>query len=103
MALIPFNHPNIDRIIERDYEAYVDRLWDEAYGDHGERCKNCEHFNAAYKNDPAFCDKHNKCDEIEDDAEYEQFVKDNAVDPEDCCDDWEFNESLADDEPEDDY
>ena len=100
MALIPFSDPNIDRIIDRDYEAYVDRLWDEAYGDRGERCKNCNHFNSAYKDTPAYCDKQNKVDELETDEEYEQFVKDHEVDPDDCCEYWQ--PGCEYDEPEDD-
>ena len=100
MALIPFINPNIDRIIDRDYEAYVDRLWDEAYGDHGERCKNCKYFNAAYKDSPSYCDREEATEEEIENDDFSAY----AVDPEDCCDNWEFNESLSrdDDEPEDD-
>lgn len=79
MALIPFNHPNIDRIIDSAYEAYTNRLFEEAYGDQDEKCENCR-----------YCEKvlgHTYCikdyDETDDDAEYE------AVNPDYCCMHWD--------------
>ena len=89
------NSPNIDRIIDSDYEAYTDRLYEQAYGDNGERCKNCTHFCGAWSGDP-----HNYCctDEDDEDKADEPLP---FTDPDDCCDDWEWNTSL--DEPEDEY
>lgn len=100
MALIPFSNPNIDRIIDRDYEAFTDKLFDEAYGDHGERCYNCEHFVSAYKDTPCYCNK-DDIEDTEDDDEFKQLVEENTVDPDDCCDDWQPDVSFFD-ELEDD-
>ena len=63
MALIPFNHPNIDRIVDRDYEAYTDRLYEQAYGDNGERCYNCWHFDSGYSDGKCYCTREDATDE----------------------------------------
>ena len=96
MALIPFNNPNIDRIIDSDYEAYTDKLLDEAYGDHGERCYNCYHFDSGYTDGKCYCFRVDpKPEEVENDdfSAYE-------VDPDDCCEYWEVGCEYE--EPEDD-
>lgn len=104
MALIRSDNPNLDRILDHAYESYVDRLWDEAYGDHGERCYNCTHFVDSYKNTPCYCNK-DSIEDIEDEDEYTRLVKENTVDPDDCCSDWQPGyewEYGDEDEPEDD-
>lgn len=97
MALISFNNPNIDRIIDRDYEVYTDRLWEEEYGDHGEMCKNCWHFESGYADGKCYCTRVDATDEEIENDDYSAY----EVDPEDCCEHWEPRED--DDEPEDDY
>lgn len=97
MALISFSNPNIDRIIDRDYEAYTDRLWEEAYGDHGERCKSCWHFESGYADGKCYCNRVDATDEEIENDDYSAY----EVDPDDCCEHWESKED--DGEPEDDY
>ena len=90
MALISSNNPNLDNILDHAYEAYTDRLLEEAYGDHGECCKVCKHFCRAWKGDPNnYCEKHDN-----EDGEYYEITQ-----PHWCCDDFEW----ADNEPEVDY
>jgi hypothetical protein len=96
MALISFNNPNIDRIIDRDYEAYTDRLWEEAYGDHGERCHNCWHFESGYADGKCYCGRVEATDEEIENDDYSAY----EVDPEDCCEHWEPRED--DDGPDED-
>ena len=98
MALIPFSNPNIDRIIDRDYEAYTDRLYDEAYGDHGERCYNCLYFQASYKGSTCYCEREEPTEEEVENDDYSAY----EVDPDDCCEEWQ-PKCDYDDEPEDDY
>lgn len=100
MAYVPFNSPNIDRIIDRDYESYVDKLLDEATADNGERCKNCTHFIRAYGEYPSYCDK-NDLDSEEDYEKWKKLIKENEVDPDDCCEHWEWD--MVEDEPEKEY
>ena len=100
MALIRFDNQNLDRILDSAYEAYTDRLFDEAYGDHGERCRNCEYFVNAYKDIPCYCNREN-LDEIEDDDEFLERVKENTVDPDDCCGNWEWD--MMEDAPEEEW
>lgn len=88
MARVPFSNPNIDRIIDSSYEAFVDRLYDQAYGDHGERCRNCEYFVEGCMEVPCFCNRKG-IEDADDDDEFMQFVKENTVDPDDCCEYWE--------------
>ena len=99
MALIPFNDPNIDRILDKAYEDYTDRLLDEAYADRGERCRNCEHFVHAYGDRPNFCN----IGGIEDEDDFDEVIDEYLVynPDEDSCEDWEWN--GFDDEPEVDY
>lgn len=92
MALIPWNDPNLDRILDKAYEDYTDRLLDEAYGDDGRRCRNCSHFCRAWSKD------HNNYCEKWDDDEGEYY---EITDPEDCCDEWEWNGD--EDGPEEEY
>ena len=99
MALIPFSNPNIDRIIDRDYESYVDRLLDEAYADHGERCYNCYHFDSGYEDGKCYCTRVNATQDGIDRDDYSAY----EVDPDDCCENWQPGCEYDDDEPEDDY
>ena len=74
-----------DYELDMSYERYVDRLLDQAYGDRGECCKNCRHFCRATKRDPKnYCEKY-------DSSGYEYYEE---TDPDDCCDDYEYNVSL---------
>lgn len=98
MALIPMNHPDIDRIIERDYEAYTDRLYDEYYGDHGERCYNCYHFDSGYSDGKCYCTRVEATQDEIDRDDYSAY----EVDPDDCCEDWEPS-GCYDDEPEEEW
>lgn len=100
MALIRSDNPNLDRILDSAYEAYVDRLWDQAYGDHGERCYNCEFFVDSYKDVPCYCNK-DDIEDTEDDDEFMRLAEENKVDPEDCCEYWQ--PGYEDDEPKEDY
>jgi len=98
MARVPFSNPNIDRIIDSDYEAYTERLFDEAYGDHGERCKNCEYFENSYKGSPCYCNRVEATDEEIENDDYSAY----EIDPEDCCEYWQPGYGY-DDEPEEDW
>lgn len=100
MARVPFSNPNIDRIIDSSYEAFVDRLYDQAYGDHGERCRNCKYFVEAYRDVPCYCDREG-LDDIDDDEEFWMLVDENTTDPEDCCEYWE-PDCYSDEDGEDD-
>ena len=99
MALVPWNDPNLDRILDRAYENYTDRLLEEAYADRGERCRNCYHFVPTYGDRPNFCN----IGGIEDEDYFDDVIDEYLVyDPDnDCCEDWEWN--GYDDEPEVDY
>ena len=97
MALISFNNPNIDRILDRDYEAYTDRLWEEANADHGERCYNCYHFDSGYSDGKCYCTRVDATEEEVENDDYSAY----EVDPDDCCEHWEAG-CEYDDEPEDD-
>ena len=95
MALISSNNPNLDSILDNAYESYVDRLWEEAYGDHGERCYNCYHFEEGYKGSPCYCGREEATDEEIENDDYSAYV----VDPDDCCEHWQPNVQY--DDPED--
>lgn len=98
MALIPMSRPNIDRIIDRDYEAYTDRLWEEANRQYG-KCSLCEHYVSAYGNVPTYCNK-DRIEEL-DDEEFQEKLPDYIIyDPDDACEDYEYNIGL---DTEDDY
>ena len=102
MALIRSDNPNLDRILDHAYERYVDRLYDEAYEDHGERCYNCTFFVDSYKDAPCYCNK-DGIEDTEDDDEFERLLKENTVDPDDCCEKWEPRYEYDEEEPEDDW
>ena len=86
---ISFNDPNIDRIMDMDYERYTDRLFEEAYGDRGERCRNCNFFCPAYGDDPNYCN----ISGIEECEDFDDIVDEYIVYDldEECCEDWEWN------------
>ena len=98
MALIPMDHPDIDRIIDRDYEAYTDRLYDEYYGDHGERCYNCIHFESGYADGKCYCDREEPTQDEIDRDDFSAY----EVDPDDCCENWE-PDCYDDYEPEEEW
>ena len=98
MARYSFSDPNIDRVIDRGYENYVDRLLDEHLEGHGECCENCRFYVSAWKDVPAYCNK-TDIEDLEDD-EFDQAVAEHEVDPDYCCMDWEYNDSLFSEEEE---